>query len=507
MNEEYKRLQLLIKEAEDNAPNDDECLYRNSFHISPPTGWLNDPNGLCQMDGEYHLFFQYSPLDARGGMKAWGHYVTKDFINVTYLGAPFVPDKDFDRNGVYSGSSFVDEEGMHIFYTGNVKLPGEYDYTYSGRRADTILVESKDGRTFTDKKVVIDTDEYPDGFSCHIRDPKVWKQGDSYYMVLGARTINDEGRILVYRSSDMLKWTLTEIIGSHEKFGYMWECPDYFALDNMHVISFSPQGLETCELRYQNIYQSGYIIDECNSLDKDFSFSNINDIEESGENAPKRFILDESSFEEWDMGFDFYAPQTFLDENGRRILIGWAGVSDAEYSNLEVETEKRQHCFTVPRLLNIKVGVDGKKKVFQTPISEIENLRIGDGIIIKPKSAFISDTGLMDILCDNLPDVFSVNIGDGVNFSYDGELISLELNNKCGLGRKLRKAKLSIINSIRILVDSSIIEYYINDGEIVFTTRFYKNEQRVKAFFDMDEADITIYQMKSMTMNWSGGLL
>ena len=161
MNQEFDRIQELIRKAESEAVNGDDCLFRNGFHIMPPTGWLNDPNGLCQIGGEYHLFFQYSPLDARGGMKAWGHYVTKDFVTLTYLGAPFVPDEEFDKSGVYSGSSYVDENGMHIFYTGNVKLPGDHDYTYSGRRADTILVESPDGRNFTGKKVVIDTDEYP----------------------------------------------------------------------------------------------------------------------------------------------------------------------------------------------------------------------------------------------------------------------------------------------------------------------------------------------------------
>lgn len=27
-----------------------------SFHLMPPSGWLNDPNGLCQLHGTYHIF-------------------------------------------------------------------------------------------------------------------------------------------------------------------------------------------------------------------------------------------------------------------------------------------------------------------------------------------------------------------------------------------------------------------------------------------------------------------
>ena len=54
--------------------------YKLGFHLMPPTGWLNDPNGLCQFKGIYHVFFQYSPFDANGGEKFWGHYTSKDMI-------------------------------------------------------------------------------------------------------------------------------------------------------------------------------------------------------------------------------------------------------------------------------------------------------------------------------------------------------------------------------------------------------------------------------------------
>lgn len=253
MRAEYIRLQNLIKEAEKNAKNG-EYKYRLGFHLMPPTGWLNDPNGLCQMGDTYHIFFQYSPLHVNGGMKTWGHYTTEDFQSFTYCGAPFVPDESFDADGVFSGSSYVDDNGMHIFYTGNVELPGEHDYTTSGRCADTVLIESKDGINFSKKKVVINTDEYPEGYSCHIRDPKVWKENGNCYMVLGGRTCEDEGRILIYTSQDMLHWKLYKELIADKNIAYMWECPDLFCIDNRYVLSFSPQGIKREEYRYQNIY-------------------------------------------------------------------------------------------------------------------------------------------------------------------------------------------------------------------------------------------------------------
>ena len=83
----------------------------------------------------------------------------------------------------------------------------------------------------------------------------------------------------------------------------MWECPDYFRLGNKDVILMCPQGVEAEGDKYRNIYQSGYMIGDLN-------FNNL--------------FFDHESFQELDNGFDFYAPQTFVDADGQRILIdGW----------------------------------------------------------------------------------------------------------------------------------------------------------------------------------------
>lgn len=482
MNQEYERIQDLIKKAESAAVSGENCRYRLGFHIMPPTGWLNDPNGLCQLGDTYHLFFQYSPLDARGGMKVWGHYMTKDFCHITYAGAPFVPDESFDKDGVYSGSTYVDDNGMHIFYTGNAKLSGEHDFTTSGRRADTVLVESGDGMHFSPKQVVINTDDYPEHYSCHIRDPKVWQENGMYYMVLGGRTREDEGRILLYTSEDLLNWSLFKELTAREHFAYMWECPDLFCLDDKYILSFSPQGLEKREFMYQNIYQSGYFVSDYNPVTEDV-------------------VFDGSRFYEWDMGFDFYAPQTFLDAKGRRILIGWAGLPDAEYFNREVEAENWQHCFTVPRRLAVRTDKHtGITKVYQQPVSEITALR-GEKQICNGNAVMELDSEYWDIECNELPEKFAITIADGVNFSYNGSYIALTLTEETGCGRDIRKCLVSRIHSVRILVDSSILEYYINDGEVVFTTRYYKGQKGTKLTFECGNADIAVYPMGQITVD------
>src|SRR5699024_5743471 len=134
-------------------------------------------------------------------------------------------------------------------------------------------------------------------------------------------------------------------------FGYMWECPDLFVMEDadedkkIEILSFCPQGLPTEEGRFQNRYQSGYVL-----------MSQMETIEDD--------------FVEWDMGFYFYAPQTCEDDKGRRILIGWAGVPDTgeEHRNLSVENGW-QHCLTIPRELTLQNG-----KILQEPVHEVESL-------------------------------------------------------------------------------------------------------------------------------------
>ena len=485
MNAAGQKMREQIIQLEQHMVDPQESTLRNGFHLMAPTGWLNDPNGLCQLGDQYHVFFQYAPYDAKGsGPKGWGHYRTKDWCEFEYMPVPLLPDEEFDRNGVYSGSSFIDDKGMHLFYTGNVKLPGDHDYTTSGSLADTVLVESADGIHFGKKQVVIHTAQYPEGLSCHVRDPKVWKENGWYYMILGARTLQDKGEVLIYRSEDMKQWQLYKIATTQEPFGYMWECPDLLAMPEGQILSVSPQGLQAQEDRYQNQYQTGYFILP------DWITHHRED----------QVIIDENRFREWDKGFDFYAPQSFVDGQGRRILIGWAGMPDAAYQNLETEREGWQHCLTVPRRITLKTNPHtGKQEVYQEPIPELEQLRTGECITVaQKKTVFTSE--YMDLLCDGLPDTFEIIIADGVKLQYQDGWIQLSLTEECGCGRDIRKTRIEAVSSLRILIDSSILEIYLNDGEMVFTTRYYKKERGIRLQVSCLESTILAYPMHAVNI-------
>ena len=107
--------------------------HRQRFHLQPPVGWLNDPNGLCVYSGQYHAFFQYGPFNVNGGVKHWGHAVSTDLLHWEQLPVMLYPDEPFDCHGAYSGSALVEDGTMYLYYTGNVKHPGNFDYIKEGR--------------------------------------------------------------------------------------------------------------------------------------------------------------------------------------------------------------------------------------------------------------------------------------------------------------------------------------------------------------------------------------
>lgn len=454
--------------------------YTPMFHLKPPKGWLNDPNGLCQMKGVHHIFFQYSPENPLGGRKCWGHYETKDFLHYEFTGMILEPDSREDRDGVYSGCAYVEADTMYLYYTGNVKLDGDYDYIYSGREGNTMLAVSEDGRKALSKECLLKMEDYPEIISNHVRDPKVFFSQGSYYMVLGARTRGEKGCVLLYQSTDKKEWTFSHLI-EKDSFGYMWECPDLFSLDGEQYLSVSPQGLPKEEYRYQNVYQSGYFIAEA-------------DLKISGDAL--------GDFTEWDYGFDFYAPQTYLDEKGRRILIGWMGVPDAEYDTDASVQEGWQHMLTLPRKLSVEKQT---KRIYQMPLEEIKDLRMNLWFVgeCQKTRKFEDLPEAYELLLSGLDtNKFQLLFEEGFQFFYDAEKNVCHFSftdQELGCGRTDRKIKFlpgEKLSQMRIFVDTCCVEIYINDGAYVFTTKLFRRLDRNRTLSVQGAAEqIRIYHL------------
>ncbi|MBT2690847.1 sucrose-6-phosphate hydrolase [Bacillus sp. ISL-47] len=439
-----------------------QCPWRQSFHIQPETGLLNDPNGFSYYNGEYHMFYQWFPLGPVHGLKHWYHTKSKDLVHWENVGMAIKPSQEFDSHGAYSGSGIEHEGKLFLMYTGNTRNENWVRHPYQ-----CMAVMSQDGSMAKMDAPVIA--EVPKGYTDHFRDPKVWKDGDRFFAVIGAQRENETGTVVLYHSQDLKDWQFAGEIktGLGEHFGYMWECPDYFELEGQGVLLFSPQGLKAEDDSYQNIYQSGYVIGSPLDMEK--------------------AELKHGAFHELDRGFDFYAPQTMQDPQGRRILVGWMGLPEIDYP-----TDKNgwAHCLTLPRELSIKGG-----KLLQQPVAELEALRgekaeasrtvedetVGlegfEGEVYELLAEFSGSTadefGLELRVGESQKTVIKYDaVTKKVVFdrTHSGASFAEEFGTvrKCGLDAE----KISF----RIFVDVSSIEVFVNNGEEVFTGRIFPSE-------------------------------
>ena len=482
-----RTLMGMVERAEAKGLQD--TRFRQHFHLMPPVGWMNDPNGLCQVDGVFHAYFQYSPFDARGGFVYWGHATSRDLLHWEYDRAVMAPDTPYDCHGVYSGSALVHDGRVTMFYTGNVKLPdadGTFDYVNAGRVANTLMAETEDGSSFGEKRLLMTKADYPADDTCHVRDPYVWWDDASgrYLMLQGARRHGegpvhrtaftpmhgegagaDVGEVLVFASDDLLTWELVNRVSTPERFGFMWECPDYVELPAgegvpLKVLSVSPQGLEGEPWDRRNIYQSGY-------------FPLLGDV--AGACSLGDFHL-------WDAGFDFYAPQIFRAEDGRAILIGWMGMPNDEHGYGNDPTVERgwQHCLSLPRELS--AGPDGQ--VLQAPVRELAAAR---GACTEEEGSIACEPGeAFDVEIDGIEEGCAVRLHGGLSIAWlragDNLPARLELRftdaepgdrTGIGCGRTVRWEPLDRLTCLRIVADASSVEMFANDGELVMTTRCY----------------------------------
>ncbi len=479
--------------------------WRPKLHVAPHDGSISDPNGLCQFKGTYHFFCQNAPtyppdVDSPHG---WGHFASRDLVNWTFLGCHIMPDFPGDRDGAYSGGAYINEDTDEawFYYTGNVR-DGEGDGTYSGRDANQTLMKSYNGINMGQKQVVLDNSSYPAYCSNHVRDPKVWKQDGVLHMLLGARTRADSrGAIMMYDSPDGIDWTMSGSVTNfgEKPFGYMWECPDRIVLDGREFISTCPQGMATAiesqgstRTTAQNVHGAGYFPIDGTIVDLMAQDTELMDAE-----APHAAI-DESTYVDWDYGFDFYACQSLVDDKGRTLLVGWMSLphDEADVRAYDNPTQTWRGCLTIPRVLTYceKCG-----RILQAPPAEIDTLRgeaqAFDGSATLPKPS--------DVVIEGIEGKGTIRFGEFLELRFEDDVAKLEFSDMSKSGdRKLRQAPIDEVRNVRILVDTSVLEIFVNDGMYVFGTRFYEESDELVISHDLKASSQTWYPMGEVTVNY-----
>ena len=341
---------LDARRYEASAGNRIPSEARPGYHLTPWAGWMNDPNGFCFFQGQYHMFYQYFPFKSRWDDMYWGHAVSRDLLQWEYKPAALAPDRYYDQDGVFSGSAMPLPDGrLLLMYTG-VRL--ENGTERPEKEVQTQCMAFGDGTNFEkyERNPVLDENALPAGGSRRdFRDPKMIRLKDGRHAALVAnRSEDDSGQILIYTSADGFSWKYETVLAANRnRFGKMWECPDFFELDGKHVLLVSPQDMLPQGYEYHGGNGTLCLI---GSFDEE------------------NLAFTEDGNQSIDYGIDFYAPQTILTPDGRRVMIGWMQNWDACAIREPEALWAGQ--MSLPREIHIRDG-----RLYQWPIREFDLLR------------------------------------------------------------------------------------------------------------------------------------
>ena len=453
------------------------------FHLTGGIGWINDPNGFAPYKGEYHLFFQYYPYNTKWGPMHWGHVKTKDFIRWERLPAALAPDTDYDRDGCFSGSSVELPDGRQLLmYTGvrNIRRRnGKID------SFQTQCVAIGDGTDYEklESNPVIGAGLLPEGGSEHdFRDPKIWREGDMFYAVIGNRCADGSGTILLYQSKDALNWEYVSILAAcHNQYGRMWECPDFFPLDGKHVLLVSPQEMAAIGLEFHPGNANVCLI---------------------GKYDRKAHHLNREYVQAIDYGLDFYAPQTLLTEDGRRVMIAW--MQNWETSSSILQELRFMGQMTLPRELSVRNG-----RLFQNPVRELESCRgvkiDYHNVLINGEASLRGISGrCMDMTVTvrpgndrNIYKWFRLYVAkDGENFTmirYRPDIGTLKVDRThSGFPHDIVNIREFPVRQkdgeikIRVVMDRYSMELFVNDGEQAASFVLYTPQEANAVSFSSD---------------------
>lgn len=317
---------------------------RPVYHLTPPTGWMNDPNGFSFFDGKVHLFYQFHPYSDAWGPMHWGHATTEDFLSWQDLPVALAPDMLYDCDGCFSGTAVTRDGCQVLFYTGNARIK-----TPDGARAmvQQQCMAEGDGMHYVKSPAnpVISADQLPAGYlAADFRDPKVWKEDGRYLLIAGARAADGLGHILLYESENLTDWRFASVLAANDgRFGDMWECPDLFSLGGSDVLLASPMHVKDAGPHFHDGYGTLAMIGSLNR---------------------ERMAMEPRTVVPVDYGHDFYAPQTTLLPDGRRVMVAWM---QAWENFIKPKTQKWHGMMTFPRELH----VEGDRLV-QQPVRELE---------------------------------------------------------------------------------------------------------------------------------------
>jgi beta-fructofuranosidase len=395
---------------------------RPIYHFHPPAQWTNDPNGTIFYKGWHHLFYQLNPFAARLGSQHWGHARSRDLVNWEHLPVAIWPSTNKGERAIYSGGAAIAGDGRpRIIYT-SIGQPQPEQWLAMPKDDDLFYWDKFPGNP------VLDQSAHIAGNINQWRDPFLFREAGSTYMVCGGGSASGHAQVQLYRAvkDDLTAWKhLGAVFQSLDREYRNFECPNLFKLDGRWVLIVSPN--RQCE------YWVG-----------DLDIARV------------RFTPDAHGT--LDAG-NAYASNISVDDKGRTILWMWGRTNTAEGKGWG-------SVITMPRILSI--GPDGYLR--QRPAPEFEILR---GAV----KTFAGSALEKPVVLDGVP-------GDATEIEAEfsgGGVFGLELrrspDGKPGVVVSMQRGMLSVGNAsayvgtadrykLRIFLDKCCVEVYANDGVV-----------------------------------------
>jgi len=460
--------------------------YRQAYHFSPKKGWMNDPNGLVFLDGEYHLFFQHYPDSTVWGPMHWGHAISKDLVNWEELPIALFPDS---LGYIFSGSAVFDEKNSSgLGSATNPPLVALYTYHNPKKeKAGTIDFQTQGLAYSVDKgrswkkyegNPVLGNPGIRD-----FRDPKVTQTTSADGSTTWVMTLAAHDQVQFYQSSNLKNWSLLGEFGQGTgAHGGVWECPDLLSMK-------APDGSQKWVLLV-SINPGG---PQKGSATQYF----IGDFKEG------KFTPDDTMIRWLDYGPDNYAGVTWsnLPEGQNRTLwIGW--MSNWLYAQV-VPTSFWRSALTLPRELRL-FDVDGTLLLQSAPAKELEKLR-GTNYYLSEKESLLPSRAV-EILAEVTKDeyfsmILSNEMGEEVIISKEMGLVTIDR-------RKSRKESFHLdfeaahsapmswkASTLRIFLDATSIEVFVNEGELVLTSLLFPNAPWKKLTVDKGLKSVEIIEL------------
>ncbi|MFF0269477.1 glycoside hydrolase family 32 protein [Kribbella sp. NPDC004536] len=404
---------------------------RPAFHIRPPRGYINDPNGPLEVGSDVHLYFQSRPVLDMHVPVEWGHVTSTDYVRWTLHRPAMAPlPGGPDTDGCWSGNTVLDGGRIRAFYSGYLD-----DSPY---QSVLTAVSDDGGASFGPARQVIPD---PTDDAIMFRDPFVWQENGSWWMAVGAGYAGRGGSITLYRSPDLESWSyvgplaeLPRTTVNGEDTGAAWECPQLLTIDDRRIAviaSWSPEG------------GSAQVL----SFDVDVPL------------VPQRV----------DHGTNFYAASAQRESRFGPLLYGWL-------------TEGRDRAgwddwagvISLPRV--VWLGDDSSLR--SAPVPTIDTLRTGPGV---PADGCTTGAQCEIAVPDGSGQVV-IHFGEQerVVISLDADTLTID-RTEASLSPHAHRDRMQVADAFdpssgrpaaRIFLDGSVLEVFTSAGRVL-STRVY----------------------------------